>query len=252
MLIDTHVHVGQYEKKYFSPQYLSGLMKNLGVNYYVVSSTTMCEENYVKVLQEIRDLQELDGESVIPVMWITPNGLNGNIAWFLESEIHWKCLKVHPFLHKTEWNPDGPLFQETIDIARELGVPLLIHTGTSDCCRAKLYKKIIKDNPDIIFILAHGKPLHEAIEVSETMPNAYVDSAFMSIHEMKEFLDNNLSHKLLWGTDMCIPRYFFPNKSLKTYYLQKMLIFQSLTSQNEYDNVMYKNAMKVFKLKETI
>ena len=72
MLIDSHIHVGQYFDRYFSSQQISSLMKTVGVDYYAVSSNTMCEENYPKVLDELHELIALDSEKVLPVMSITP------------------------------------------------------------------------------------------------------------------------------------------------------------------------------------
>ena len=46
MLIDTHIHVGNFFNMYFSPLDVSKLLQRLDVNYYAVSSTTICEENY--------------------------------------------------------------------------------------------------------------------------------------------------------------------------------------------------------------
>ena len=83
MFVDSHIHVGQFNDLYISPACISKLMTDVGVDYYAVSSTSMCEENYPKVLEELRCLIKLDGNKVLPIMWVTPDGLNGNIAWFL-------------------------------------------------------------------------------------------------------------------------------------------------------------------------
>ena len=56
MLIDTHIHVGQFFNLYFDPSAVHELMKHLDVDYYAVSSTTQCEENYPKVLSETEEL----------------------------------------------------------------------------------------------------------------------------------------------------------------------------------------------------
>ena len=156
ILIDSHVHVGQFNDLYFSPQEVASLMRTVGVDYYAVSSTTICEENYPKVIDELEQLIAIDGDKVIPIMWITPYSLDGNIAWFLESTIKWRCMKIHTFLHPEKWGQDSKLFAEVIDIARELSLPLLIHTGIENCCQCKKYKTLIDNNPDITFILAHG------------------------------------------------------------------------------------------------
>ena len=79
IIIDTHIHVGQYNECYSSPKDIHELMHECGVDYYVVSSTTQCIELYDKVLAEIKCLIDLDADKVLPTMWITPNGLQGNI-----------------------------------------------------------------------------------------------------------------------------------------------------------------------------
>lgn len=251
MLIDTHIHVGQFYKHYFAPSTVHGLVEQIHLNYYAVSSTSMCEENYLKVIEEIHALITLDGDKVVPVMWITPEGLKGNIAWFLESDIHWQCLKIHPFLHQNDWTPDGEQFAEVIDIARELRVPLLIHTGNENCCRCGKYESPIANNPDIDFILAHGRPLLQAISLLKKYPNAYADSAFMPIDDMKQLVKQGLSHKLLWGTDMCIPKHFYPQEDMATYYQHKLDAFRRVCSYNQYEQVTFKNAARLFNLQLT-
>ena len=250
MLIDSHIHVGQFYDHYFAPSAIHELMEQMRIDFYIVSSTTMCEENYLKVLDEIQQLIKLDGSKVLPVMWITPEGLKGYIAWFLESNIHWRCLKVHPFLHQNDWEPDGGQFAEVIEIARELHIPLLIHTGNENCCQCGRYESLIANNPTVDFILAHGRPLLQVIPILKTYPNAYADSAFMPIVDMSTLIHEGLSHKLLWGTDMCIPKHFFPSEDMTEYYLNKLSAFEEISSQREFEQVTFRNTANLFKIKK--
>lgn len=247
-LIDSHIHVGQFTSFYVSPTDISRLMIRIGVNCYAVSSTTICNENYKKVVSELQELIQLDREKVLLVMWITPEGLKGNIAWFLESDIHWRCLKIHPFLHQNEWDSDEEQFAEVIDIARELSVPLLIHTGNEECCHANKYETLYRTHPYITFILAHGRPNNEALRLAKQYDNVFIDSAFMPIHEMQMFIDNHISNKLLWGTDMCIPKHFFPSEDMTEYYLNKLSAFKAISSQREFEQVTFRNAAKLFNI----
>ncbi len=248
MLIDIHIHVGQFNCLYFAPSAIKELMEHLEVGFYAVSSTTQCEENYPKVMSEIHELTKLDGQRVLPTMWITPTSLKGNIAWYLESDIKWRMLKIHPYLNQNEWIYEHGLIEEVIDIARELKLPLLIHTGNENCCQANLFENTIKENKDITFILAHGRPHKDAIQFASKYEKAYVDSAFMPIEDMKAFCDAGLSHKLLWGTDMCIPQYFYPEEDMVTYYKRKLDAFRNVCSEDQYNNVTYLNAKKIFNL----
>lgn len=248
MLIDSHIHVGQFYDRYYSPSYISRLMHRVGVDYYAVSSTSMCEEDYMKVLDELYGLIELDGDKVLPVMWITPDGLEGNIAWFLESRVKWRCLKIHPFMHQERWASDSGLLREIVDIARHLDVPLLIHTGEDKCCKSELYAPIIEENEDINFILAHGRPVESAKQIVRSCDNAYIDSAFMPPSIMKQFIESGLSHKMLWGTDMCIPEHYYPHEDMADYYLSKLDILKGMSTHDQYQNVSWRNAAKVFNL----
>lgn len=251
MLIDTHIHVGQFYNTYFTPYTIHKLIIQLNVDYYAVSSTTQCEEDYVKVLSELEELIIIDGKKVLPIMWITPKALLGNIAWFLESEIQWRCLKIHPFLHQNDWDPKGKQIEEVIDIARELHLPLLIHTGIDACCQCGKYESLIAHNRDIKFILAHGRPLTQITPLLRDYPNAYADSAFMPISDMALLMKKNLSHKLLWGTDMCIPKYFYPNENMQAYYKKKLEAFKRVSTQEQYEQVTSMNAVKLFKIQNS-
>ena len=55
-MIDTHIHVGQFFDWYFAPSDVHELMEQLHVSHYAVSSTSVCEEIYEKVLDELREL----------------------------------------------------------------------------------------------------------------------------------------------------------------------------------------------------
>lgn len=248
MLIDTHVHIGQFKDTFYSPRDVKQLMDSVCVDNYFVSSTTICTEDYNRVVLELEDFVTLDSKRVLPVMWITPFGLKGSIAWYLESGIKWRMIKIHPELHPDSWDPNGQNMSEVIDIAREMGLPILIHTGNYDCCHAGLYQEIIFHNPDVIFVLAHGRPMEETKDILLDYENVYADSAFMPIEDMKAFCDAGLSHKLLWGTDMCIPKHFYPNEDMVEYYLRKLDSFKRICTKDQYDQVTFLNAAKLFDL----
>lgn len=250
MLIDSHIHVGQFFDRYYSPSFISRLMRSVGVDRYAVSSTSMCEEDYEKVIAEQSELTALDGHRAMPVMWITPEGLKGNIAWFLESDIQWRCLKIHPFMHQDQWMTDAGLLHEVVEIARYLGVPLLIHTGEDPCCHSGRYAPAIEANSDVTFILAHGRPIESAKRVVAAYGNAYIDTAFMQPADIMQFVDAGLSRKVLWGTDMCIPQHYYPHADMAQYYLSKLDAFRRMAEIEQFRQVCGQNAMQVFGLKD--
>lgn len=248
-MIDSHVHIGQFNNLYFSPVAIHNLMDKLNIDFYAVSSTTICEENYPKVIDELQELILIDNNKVIPVMWITPEGLEGNIAWYLESSIKWKCIKIHPFLHPEVWTKTDGKILEVLDIAKELDIPILIHTGDELSCQSNLFETIIANNPEISFILAHGRPHQQAIEIVKRHHNAFADTAFMPIAHIKNFIDSGLSHKLLWGTDMCIPKYFYPTCDLLQYYNQIHGELKNICTPDQYSQITHENSYKTFHIK---
>ena len=248
MLIDTHIHVGQFNDLYFAPSFIHELMEQLNVAYYAVSSTTQCEENYPKVLSEMKELIRMDGEKVIPVMWVTPDALCGNVAWYLESDIKWRMIKIHPFLSPTAWKPSGTLIEEVLEIARGLHLPLLIHTGNDPSCNSGQFAPVISSNPDLTFILAHGRPKQEALLMAGKYPNVYIDTAFMPIEDIMEFIDIGLSYKLLWGSDLCIHQYFDRNLDVVKYYNRQLEKLKAYCSDEQYQQITHLNAQKILKV----
>lgn len=248
-MIDSHIHVGQYYDLYFTPKYIAEFMDNIGVDLYAVSSTTICEENYEKVLREIQELVSISNKKALPVLWITPKMiLTRKVDYFLRSEIHWKCLKIHPQLCPDLWTEDSLFFDFTLNLSRESRLPLLIHTGEVLGCEASRFASVVENNNDIDFILAHGRPTQEAISILKKCSNAWVDTAFMGIDEIECFIRDGFAHKMLWGTDMFIPKYFYPDIGMLAYYRNKIDAFKKITSPKQFDQVTFENAMKLFDL----
>jgi hypothetical protein len=48
---------------------------------------------------------------------------------------------------------------------------------------------------------------------------------------------------------MCIPKYFYPEEDLESYYRRKLNDFKEVCSTEQFEQVTYKNAMKLFNLK---
>ena len=64
-------------------------MEQVGVDYFAVSSTTICAGLYDKVILEFRELKSLAHNKVLPVLWILPQMFeDGTLDTFLDSEIN--------------------------------------------------------------------------------------------------------------------------------------------------------------------
>ena len=198
MMIDNHVHVGWFTDGYHSPKDVWYSEMAAGVDGMAVSSTSTCAELYKVVIREMRELIRLGGERI------------------LHSKVKWKGVKMHWETHQ-EWSHNPKLVEKALDVARKIGCPLLLHTGEDTSCHAGLYIDLIKKHSDLTFVLAHGRPVNEAIKVLKQCPNSLVDTAFMPMYDLCKIIGQGLSSRVIFGTDAPINRIFYKDMETKDY-----------------------------------
>lgn len=102
----------------------------------------------------------------------------------------------------------------------------MFHSGNEDFCHTGLFKRIIEENKDLTFVLAHGRPINETIDVLRCCNNSYVDTAFMPMSDIKLLVKSGLSERILFGTDAPINRVFFNNIITADYIRAQVKTFQ--------------------------
>jgi predicted TIM-barrel fold metal-dependent hydrolase len=249
-MIDVHTHMGQFFKLYISPARLSSFMKQIGAEKYAVSSTSMCEENDQKVLDEFHQLEEIDGNNILPTLWITPRLLiEDKEHLYLDSGIPWKYVKIHPELHPNVWDKDEELFGGLMDVVNELKVPLLIHTGETEGCNPLLFTKFAEKYPQNIFVFAHGRPRQETLEALKR-PNILSDTALTPIENIKAFVEAGYEDKIMWGTDSCIILHYRPETDLEQDYKNRLSDLKKVVSETAFTKITSDNAKSVFGLRD--
>ena len=223
-------------------------MKRLGVDKYAVSSTTVCEKNFIKALQEIQALVMIDGDRVVPIMWLSPEFFYNTILinQYLDSGIDWKCIKIHP-----DWQPgiwtDVVNQKKLLYLSKILEVPILIHTGGEEYSESRIWEKVIRDNPEQNFILAHCRPFDQALAIIEKYENAYGDLAFADSNDFKKLHGSIACHRILWGSDMPIVKHYIA-ADMNEYYKSELTKLQKVVSMTEYDMITVENFNKLFYL----
>jgi len=219
-MIDSHVHVGWYIDGYHSPKEVWQSEQEAGIDDICVSSTSTCAELYKLVVREMRELVRMGGSRVHPILWLTPRMLKTwGIRYMLRSKVKWQGVKMHWEAHH-EWFYNKRLVEDALRIVRRLHVPLLLHTGEFKECHAAVFENIIAANPDILFVLAHGRPLDEAIGILCKYENVYVDTAFMNAEDAVTLVKAGLTDKILFGTDAPINLLYFKDIDTATYIRQ--------------------------------
>ena len=166
---------------------------------------------------------------------------NGGIQQMLGSEITWRCVKIHG-VH--QW--DDERIQELADVACQLHVPMLLHTGGFEQCEAGQYLPLIRRNPDVIFILAHARPIGQTIDVMQQCPNAWADVAFTPVENIKELIRNDFSDRVLWGTDYPIQRAYYKDSDQEQLYLKRLDEVRSVMFDMAFDKLTDINFNRLF------
>lgn len=229
MIIDNHVHVGWFTDRYHTPREVWDSAMAAEIDGMAVSSTSTCAERYKDVVREMRELIKLGGERVRPILWLTPKMMKCRYAlpYMLHSKISWQGVKMHWEAHK-EWANNKRLVAKGLDVARRLDVPVLLHTGDFSCCHAGLFENIIAENQDLTFVLAHGRPIDETIEVLSKIENVFIDTAFMPAQNLQQLVDKSLDDKILFGTDCPINEVFYKKMDSVTYIRRNIVMIKSV------------------------
>lgn len=242
---DSHIHIGQFRDLYSTPQSVLDFLTQIGVDKIAVSSSSTISLPPSTGLSEMEDLIRLGGNRIIPVLWINPEWLkDGTLDIMINSAIQWKCLKIHGYFSPWEENPE--LLPHVVKLAAKMNVPLLLHTGGREASDCGSYLNIIKDNSDVKFILAHSRPVNQAIEVMKSCPNAWADTAFTPIADIQKMIDERLSDRILWGTDYPLHNVFYKGQDVRLIILEKLNGLRKITSDSQFEAITSKNFENLF------
>lgn len=237
-MIDNHVHVGWYTDGYHSPKEIWQAELEAGIDEIAVSSTSTCAEMYKLVVREMRELIRLGGSRIHPLLWLTPKMMKTwGISYMLHSKIRWQGVKMHRKAHR-EWYYNRKLLHNALEVARWLQVPVLFHTGNFKECKAGVFMDICKQYDDLTFVLAHGRPLDETMNVLKECPHVYVDTAFMPADNVKELADKGYAKRILFGTDAPINQLYNKDVSTTDYVTNCLTELQNKLSPEQFDLII--------------
>lgn len=233
-MTDHHVHVGWYTDGYHSPEQVWKDMLEAGVDEIWGSSTSTCAELHKLVVKEMRELKRLGGERVHPVLWLTPRMFRTyGLRAMLHSRVEWEAVGIHPESHP-EWAHNKLMTQKAAEVAAILGVKMIVHTGKFENSEANVFRYLYEGFPNIEFVLAHGRPVEQAISILRDCPNTRVDTAFMPKEDIRRFIDAGFANRMDFGTDAPINMVFNPECPTKEYVRNCIDGLCSVTSEKEF------------------
>jgi uncharacterized protein len=126
------------------------------------------------------------------------------LARWAVRDLGFRGLKLHP--NAFCMAPTHPEAEKIYVMARELGVPVMIHTGTgapnalpSLCIPAALA------HPDVTFVLAHAGGGYfgaEAIVAAQVCPNIYLETSWVPPHHLRKMVRDVGPRRMMFGTDL--------------------------------------------------
>lgn len=237
-MTDNHVHIGWYSDGYHNPMDIWHAEQDAGIDDIVVSSTSTCAELYKLVVREMTGLIKIGGSHVHPLLWVTPRMMKTwGIRYMLHSKIPWQGLKMHWGAH-CEWFYNRKLVDRALEIAQNKNIPVVLHTGGSKECEAKVFSGIISQYSNLKFVLAHGRPIDQTIEVLESSTNAYVDTAFMPVEVVSQIIDKGLIDRILFGTDVPINLMYQKDETITDYLKNCLLQLSNTLTVEKYKTIM--------------
>ena len=269
MIIDTHVHIGKMLDFCMPEEMVIKSMEKYNINFSLVSNIESAE--YDKTLQAIpiknqySQIESLEKSikfarnnigkiGVLP--WVKPafENLSKEFEDIIKDNLDIIYgIKVHPFHSKTAL--DDPKMEQYLQLAKKYNLPVTAHTGgceEADCIHVY---NAAKTHPDINFVMVHmglGTDNEKAIKLLGELPNLYGDTTWVPMESTLKAVKLYGSEKILFGSDN-------PIDGLDTYHNNPkgdICIYQSyfnklesIVGKEAYDNIMYKNAIRLFKIK---
>lgn len=239
---DSHVHVGQFNDKYFHPKTVCKFLNTVDVEYFAVSSTTVCGGDLDRMINDLYKTIELSSQRALPVLWLTPEILKDDAcAELVRCGLNWGCVKMHGY---HGWTDNE--IEQAVLIANQLNVPFMMHTGGRPCCEAGQYYQLCKNHQERDFILAHSRPCDDAIMIMKNCCNVWADTAFTPLDDIIKMVNAGLEDRILWGSDYPIPALYYKRENLATQYCEKRdLLFKSIEYES-YKKIVSENYMTLF------
>jgi len=209
-------------------------LRKVGVSRWIVSSTSSIENNYDKVKNEFKKIIDIAPLESYPALWVTPEMLNKSPDLnFFFNEINYYAIKIHGVANT--WYPYRKNLNIVFEIAKKRNIPIILHTGGQKQTYASAYGSICSKHSTVKVILAHGRPLDEAISIINANSNVFVDISFMSVENVDTLIHSVNPEKILFGTDFPMDLIFYQNESIIDRYKNRLdSLISSIGLENFY------------------
>lgn len=267
MIVDTHVHIDSLLFQMTEDMVIEA-MKKYNITYAIVSNCSCAEFDHdLKRIDEEKQVSQIDSlkktlefarkypDKIGVAVWVKPlcESLTFELIELIENNLDVICgMKLHPYHNQVSIN--DKLLNPYIEFAIKHDLPFSVHTGGCKISMAKEVYKAAKHYPKCKFIMVHmdlGTSNRKAIKYLSKLDNLYGDTTWVSCESTLKAIKKCGSEKILFGSDMPIDgvdTYYQNRSGERSLYQQYFNKFKSQVTKEDYDNIMFKNAIKLFKL----
>lgn len=268
MIIDTHAHIGKMIKINMTEKQLLNSIDKYHIDFSLVSNIEAAEFGHTgrKIPWFLQKSQCSALERVLKLAKAHPDKIGAMIWLKLYSEEPDEKLrrligenrdliygiKLHPFHSRVA--PDDEKAEPVYRLAAEYKLPVVSHTGGCNEAMSRRLYNAAKKHPEIDFVMVHmdlGTDNREALELLGKLDNLYGDTTWVPVKTTVEAIKRYGSEKMLFGTDNPIDgeNTLLCNKfGERSLYQQYFYELKELLSKDDYDNLMYKNAVRLFSI----
>ncbi len=249
MIIDAHVHLG-YDVCFDmdnTEKFITDSCLEYGIGGAIVQPCI--PRPYIEDYKEIHDrIYKLTQECKDVKFWgmssMNPHFRLNDYAEETErcvKELGFVGVKLSPIGHAI--NPACKDGLACCDVARSLGVPVMIHTGNGGSFADPIkVAKVAEEFPDLTVVMAHagasGASTGCAVDVAKRFDNVFVEPSWVDIAAFMGMVETLGCSKLMFSSD--IP---------ENIPVELATFRRAIKSEADLEQVFCKTAQEVFKLK---
>ena len=268
MIIDTHVHIGNMLGFYLPEEDIIYSMKKYSITHSIVSSLNAAEFDHhirpvpaqylhsqIECLNDVVNFAKKFPDMISAAVWVRPFNEKADKALYKaidENRKYIKAVKFHPYHSNVPF--DSEKSEQFIELAEHYSLPVVTHTGGSDCASCIRVYNMAKKYPKTNFVMVHmglGTDNNEAIDLISKLPNLYGDTTWVPVESTLKLIRTAGIEKIFFGSDNSIDgkdTYFCNRNGDRSLYQQYFNEFKNMVSTEDYEKLMYKNAARIFNI----
>ena len=266
MIIDTHTHIGHVLQFDMSEEQLLYSMERYGIDFSLFSHIEGVEFDHQgtpvplafqktqnQLLRESVAAAQKAPEKLGVTPWMKIHSELPDAEFRDMLETHRALiygLKLHPFHSRTA--PDEEHLEPLYRLAAEYGLPIVSHTGGCEEASSVHLYHAAKKHPELDFVMVHmdlGTDHRHAVELLGELPNLYGDTTWVPVAVTAEAIRRCGSEKMLFGTDNPIDgkdTLLHNRTGERSLYQAYFCELREMISQEAYEDLMYRNAQRLF------